>query len=90
MNEIYPAWKKRSIIPTLSATRELLKLNLDLYDVLEILEDGFDCSKSKRKSGVFEQCIKKKNKIFKVVVVEDEWRWSGKKVWTLTHVGVLK
>ncbi len=89
MNEMYPAWKKRPIIPTLSATRELLKLNLDLYDVLEILENGFDCSKSKRKPEVFERCIKKKNKIFKVVVVKDEWRWSGKKVWTLTHVGVL-
>ena len=89
MNELYPAWKKRPIIPTLSATRELLKLDLDLYDVLEILENGFDCSKSKRKLEVFERCIKKKNKILKVVVVEDEWRWSGKKVWTLTHVGVL-
>ena len=89
MKDMYPAWKKKPIIPTLSATRELLKLNMDLYDVLEILENGFDCAKSKRKPGVFELCIKKKNKIFKVVVVEDEWRWSGKKVWTLTHVGVF-
>ena len=89
MNEMYPAWKKRPIIPTLSATRDLLKLNMDLYDVLEILEKGFDCATSKRKLEVFERCIKKKKKIFKVVVVKDDWRWSGEKVWTLTHVGVL-
>ena len=89
MNEIYPTWKKHPLIPTLSATRGLLKLNMDLYDVLEILENGYDCAKSKRKPEVLERCIKKKNKVVKVVVVEDEWRWSGKKVWTLTHVGVL-
>lgn len=89
MNDIYPTWKKCPLIPTLSATRELLKLNMDLYDVLKILEKGFDCTKSKRKSGVIERCVKKKNKIFKVVIVKDEWRWSGEKVWTITHVGVL-
>ncbi len=89
MNKIYPTWKKHPLIPTLSATRELLKLNMDIYDVLEILEKGFDCAKSKRKQEVFERCVKKKNKIFKVVVVKDEWRWSGEKVWTITHVGVL-
>ena len=89
MDEIYPAWKKSALIPTLSANRELLKLNMDLYDVLEILEEGTDCSKLKRRSGIIERCIKKKNKILKVVVVEDEWRWSGDKVWAIIHVGVL-
>ncbi len=81
--------EKCPLIPTLSATRELLKLNMDLYDVLKILEKGFDCTESKRKSGVIERCVKKKNKIFKVVIVKDEWRWSGEKIWTITHVGVL-
>jgi hypothetical protein len=56
MNEIYPTWKKHPLIPTLSATRELLKLNMDLYDVLEILENGYDCAKSKRKHEVLERC----------------------------------
>ena len=87
MEELYPKWKNQILIPSLSATRELLKLNLDLYDVLVILQDGYDCPKSKRKEGTFERCLKKKKKIVKVVVVEDIWRWSDEKVWTITHVG---
>ena len=63
---------------------------MDLFDVLEILEKGFDCSASKRRSGTVEKCIKKKSKVIKAVVVEDEWRWSGEKVWTITHVGEVK
>ena len=60
---------------------------MDLYDVLEILQNGYDCPKSKRKEGIIEICLKKKKKIVKVVVVEDIWRWSDEKVWTITHVG---
>ena len=60
---------------------------MDLYDVMAILDEGFDCSGSKREPGVIERCVQRKKKILKVVVVEDVWRWSGEKVWTITHVG---
>ncbi|UCH90019.1 MAG: hypothetical protein JSV49_05085 [Thermoplasmata archaeon] len=67
-----------------------MKLNMDLFDVLEILEKGFDCRASKRRSDTIEKCIKKKSKVIKVVIVEDEWRWSDEKVWAIIHVGEVK
>ena len=42
-------FKGLRIEPTLSASRELVKEKKDLYDVLEILEYGYESSTSKRK-----------------------------------------
>ncbi|MCK4756997.1 MAG: hypothetical protein KAS67_00945 [Thermoplasmata archaeon] len=55
----------------------------DIYlnDVVEILEEGFDCSRSKRKQNTFERCVQRGNEIIKVVVVD-----TGEHM-VLTHVG---
>ena len=44
----------------------------DLWDVLEILERGYDCSRSKRKANVLERCIRRGNSVFKAVAVDLE------------------
>jgi hypothetical protein len=58
--------------PTLSATRELLKEGKDFRDVLTILEEGYDCSVSKRKGNVIEKCLRKGKKEYKAVLVETD------------------
>ena len=45
---IYPLYRKLPLIPTRAAMNELFDNNLDLYTVLDILENGYDCPKSKR------------------------------------------
>lgn len=50
------------------AYREVAELGMGLYDVKEILEDCFDCPRSKRRKGVEEKCIKKRGQTIKVVV----------------------
>ncbi len=61
------------------------KFTLD--DLIEILEHGYECSKSKRAEGTIEKCVKKKGKIIKVVAVEAYSTWIGGNVWLIKHVG---
>jgi len=52
-----------------------------LSDVVEILEEGFDCSQSKRKKNIYERSVKRGKIIIKVVVAD-----TGEH-FVLTHVG---
>lgn len=63
---------------------ELEEESLDLDDVVEILEVGFDCSSSKRKETIIEKCLQKKDRIIKIVVLETN------EYWLLRHVGSFK
>ena len=63
-------YKGMRIEPTLSASRELVREGKNLYDVLEILEEGYDCSKSKRKKKIIERCLRKGNKEYRAVLAE--------------------
>ena len=65
-------YKGMRIEPTLSASRELVREGKDLYDVIEILEEGYDCSKSKRKKKITERCLRKGNKEYRAVLAETE------------------
>ena len=78
------------IEPTLSSSRELAEEGNDLYDVLKILEEGYDCSASKRSQNIVEKCIKKGNKQYKVVLAQTEVTYPDRyieKVWRIIHFG---
>lgn len=75
---------------TLSAARELMKERKDLYDVLEILEQGYDSSPSPRKENIIERSIQKGNKEYKAVVARTAVRYLDgfqEEVWRLIHFG---
>lgn len=77
------------IEPTLAATRELLKHNKDLTDVLEILHEGYICG-TKRKPEIIEKCIRKGDKEFKAVVAKTLVTYPDnykEYVWRLIHFG---
>ncbi|MCS4540845.1 MAG: hypothetical protein HY929_00755 [Euryarchaeota archaeon] len=57
-------------MPSSSAAEELLRQGLDLNDIKEILERGFDCARSKRKAGTLEKCIIVGDWLRKAVVIE--------------------
>jgi hypothetical protein len=73
---------------TEKAYREMAELGMDLYDVKEILENGFDCHRSKRGKGIEEKCLEKKGKIIKAVA-EIMTSKSGIEYWRIRHVGYL-
>ena len=74
------------ISPSLSATRELMKEGKTLFDVLEILEKGYDAPR-KRKHGIIEKWINKGNKTYNVVVAEDYDDIMKEDIWKLIHFG---
>ena len=80
-DEFAPKWRGKEITLTLSAYRELEKYRMDTTDLIMVLEDGFDCPRSKRKEGVLEKCIIKGKKVRKVVVVDQS------DYWLIIHVG---
>lgn len=53
MEEIYPKWKGKPIIPSYHAAREM-EGRFTLDNIAEILEQGYDCPKSKRARGTIE------------------------------------
>jgi hypothetical protein len=59
---VYPLYQGKPIIPSRAAQMEMDRLRMDLWQVKEILEAGRDCSASKRKPGIIERCIRKRDK----------------------------
>ena len=71
-----------------SACAELLREDLDLYDVLEVLEKGFE--PQKRKKDIVERCLVRGNKVIKAVVALNDRRHPEGDIehyWTLIHAG---
>ena len=63
-------YKEKPIIPTKAVLDELSNINLDLEEVSNILEKGFEIRK--RKKDIIEKGIIKGAKIINVVVVDME------------------
>ena len=84
--DIYPCYRKKPLILDYNSgvISELEEEDMDLDDVIHIMENGFDCPRSKRKRGTLERCIQKKNRIIKVVIVETD------DYWLLRHAGSFK
>ncbi|PJB22423.1 MAG: hypothetical protein CO114_00115 [Euryarchaeota archaeon CG_4_9_14_3_um_filter_38_12] len=83
---VYPKYNGKPVIPdhTRGVLEELEHERLDLDDVVEILETGFDCQSGKRKKEIVEKCTQKKDKIIKIVAEDIE------DYWLLRHVGSFK
>ena len=85
-------YRNLRIEPTLAATRELLKYNKDLTDVLEVLEYGYNCSASKRVENILEKCLKREDRELKVVVAKTSVKYPDgykEEVWRLIHFGII-
>lgn len=68
---------------------ELAYHGLDLEDVQHILEHGYDCSRSARRTGVIERCLDYGNKTVKVVVQSGFISFENKSCWEVIHVGTF-
>lgn len=84
------SYKGLPLRPTKSAYYELKELNMDLYDVVQILEEGYECSTSERKEEIVEKCLYIKNKTIKVVAAKSYEFWSKREVYAIIHVGKFK
>ncbi|UCE73501.1 MAG: hypothetical protein JSV56_10790 [Methanomassiliicoccales archaeon] len=67
---------------------ELYDNNMDLNDVLEVIESGYDCPKSKRSKEKIERCLDQKRKTIRVVIAKSYSDFFASEVWIVIHVGV--
>ena len=63
-------YKGKPIFPTKTALNELSEIDVNLYEVPEILEKGFEIRK--RAKNITERGIQRGNKVINVVVVDME------------------
>ena len=63
-------YKGKPILPTKTALNELSEIEVNLYEVPEILENGFEIRK--RKKNIIEKGIQRGSKVVNVVVVDLE------------------
>ncbi len=71
-----------------AAATELLKHNMDLYDVKKVLEEG-STSPRKRKKETVEKWLNKGNKTIEVVVVKVYDEVIKQHKWLLIHCGIF-
>ena len=69
-----------------SAMQELMQEGKTVYDVVEILENGYDAPR-KRKSGTIEKWLNKGKKTYNAVIVKDYHEILKEDCWVLIHFG---
>ncbi len=82
-------YKGLRIVVSDSAMRELMKEEKTLYDVVEVLEHGYDAPR-KRKGGTVEKWLDKGNKTFNAVVAQDYNEIMKEDCWVLIHFGKFR
>jgi hypothetical protein len=85
---IYPFYEGLPLVPSRSVANELYNYNLMLRDILDVLEQGYNCAKSKRKKGTIERCLDRKRKTTRVVITKAYNYSLDSEVWVIIHVGV--
>jgi hypothetical protein len=69
-----------------SAMQELMQEGKTIYDVVEILENGYNAPR-KRKQGTIEKWLDKGKKTYNVVIVKDYHEILREDCWALIHFG---
>lgn len=82
-----PEWKGLPVIPSRRAAEEMYREKLLIHDMIEVLETGYDCARSRRRENVVERCVNAKNKTLKVVAARSYNYDMESEVWVITHVG---
>lgn len=79
-------YKGLRIVVSDSAMRDLMNEEKTLYDVVNILEDGYDAPRQ-RKAGTIERWLDKGSKTLNAVVVKDYNEIMKEDCWVLIHFG---
>ena len=64
----------------------------DLNDVVDVLENGYDCAPSKRAENIIERCIGKSDKEIRVVVAKVSVKYPDgfvEDIWKVIHFGTI-
>ena len=90
LDVIIPRWRGLPVMPARAAIRELDRLHFRIQDAIEVLEEGYDCSRSKRKKNIVEKCVKRRGKTIKIVVAQSFNQSLNTDCWVIIHAGKFK
>jgi len=78
------------LILTKRGGRELENVGLDRWDAAEILTQGWNCSRSKRRIGTIERCLDWGHKVFRAVAIKGPYTSEGEieEAYYLVHVSI--
>ena len=82
----YDKYKGLRIAISHSAMQELMHEGKTIYDVVEILENGYGAPR-KRKEGTIEKWLDKGKKTYNAVIVKDYHEILKENCWVLIHFG---
>ena len=86
---VYPKWRGAPLIPSDSALREIKFFGMDLHDIKNVLEEGVETEK-RRKKGVVEKVLVTGGRSVKVVAAESFNAALKTECWVIVHVGSVK
>jgi hypothetical protein len=81
-----PRYKGLRIHVSYSAMQELCKYEKTLFDIVNIVEKGYDAPR-KRKTGTMEKWFDKGKKTYNVVLSKDYNEILAEECWVLIHFG---
>jgi hypothetical protein len=79
-------YKGLRLIPSKTASKEMLKYGLMIRDCKKLLENGYDAPR-RRAKDTEEKWLNKGNKTHNVVVVKSFNYLYNEDVWLITHIG---
>ncbi|MDP3742245.1 MAG: hypothetical protein Q8R15_02945 [Candidatus Micrarchaeota archaeon] len=83
-----PFFEGLRVVGSKAAERELFDLGLWLNDAVEVLDSGFECSRSRRKSDKIERCLRKGNRVLRVVGAYSYNYLLREEVLVIVHVSI--
>ena len=81
-------WRGLEVRYSRAAYYEMARHGLAPFEVIEVLENGFETGR--RSEGVVEKCLRRKKGLLKVVACESRDYSSGENVWVVAHIAVMR
>ena len=83
-------WQGKELRFSKEAHREIHRHGLSTDDILKVLNMGEDFPGKSRKKGIYEMCLRKGNKVMKVVVAESYSFDTKSLAWVVIHVMAVR
>ena len=80
-------WNERVVAFTDHAKNHIWEFDLDVYEIIDMLRNSFDCPKRrKHRRTDIERCSNKKGKVFRIILFDDFCIDYDEDCWCVKHV----
>ena len=79
-------YQEIALIPSRTASKEMMKLGLSLNNCKRILDEGYDSPRIRKKDTI-EKWINKGNKTYNIVITKSTNYSLNEEIYLITHIG---